>query len=96
MSVFSGVPGCVSLAARIVDLLLTSQNNKHEYRSLQSAVDNIKEFLTALPQEGITQQGNNVLSEYQQQQQLHACHFKQALYPVTANRAPCMMLGNSM
>jgi hypothetical protein len=51
---------------RIVDLLLASKNNKHEFRSLKSAVDNIRVFLTALPQEGITQQGNEVLSEYKQ------------------------------
>jgi hypothetical protein len=64
MSVFAGVSSCVSLSVRIVDLLLISKSNKHEFRSLLSAVDNIKVFLTALPPEGITQQGEKVLSEY--------------------------------
>jgi hypothetical protein len=70
MSALSGVAGCVNLSVQIISLLLTSKENKHEYRSLQSAVQNIKVFLTAMPQEGITQQGNEVLSKYQQQQQL--------------------------
>lgn len=63
MSFVAGLGSCVSLSVRIVDLLLTSKSNKHEYRSLLSAVDNIKVFLTALPQEGITQQGDTVLRE---------------------------------
>jgi hypothetical protein len=69
MSVLSGVSSCISLSVRIVDLLLTSKDNKHEFRSLKSAVDNIRVFLTALPQEGITQQGSEVLSEFTHQQQ---------------------------
>jgi hypothetical protein len=67
MSVFCGLASCISLSVRIVDLLLTSKHNKHEFRSLKSAVQNIRVFLTALPQEGITQQSNEVLSEYAQQ-----------------------------
>jgi hypothetical protein len=72
----SGLTSCVSLSVRIVDLLLASKHNKHEFRSLKSAVDNIRVFLTALPQEGITQQGNEVLSEFTQQHQWMPILFK--------------------
>jgi hypothetical protein len=58
-----------------MELLLASKDNKHEFRSLKSAVDNIRVFLTALPTEGITQQGNAVLGEYTQQQQWMASEF---------------------
>jgi hypothetical protein len=95
MSVFSGVASCVSLSVRIIDLLLTSKHNKQEFRSLKSAVQNIKVFLTALPQEGISEQGNEVLSEYKQHQQqlcLPRCSDDQELITETADHASCMVL----
>jgi hypothetical protein len=85
----SGLASCVSLSVRILDLLLASKNNKHEFRSLKSAVDNTRVFLTAVPQEGITQQGNEVLGEQQQWMPID-------LMPSGAfsgcHHAPCMVL----
>jgi hypothetical protein len=81
MSVLCGLASCINLSVRILDLLLTSKHNKHEFRSLKAAVDNIRVFLTALPQEGITQQGNEVLSEYNSSSSGFLIFLSQMLHP---------------
>jgi hypothetical protein len=55
---------CVSLSWQILQLLLTAKGNKHEHKSLQSAVTNIHRFLRVVPSEGVSDEGNEVLSKW--------------------------------
>ena len=62
-NVLTGVASCVTLSGQIVQLLLTAKGNKHEYRSLFAAVRSIQRFLQALPADGVTPEGQEVLGE---------------------------------
>lgn len=54
---------CVSLSWQIMQLLWTSKDNKHEHKSLQSALTNIHRFLQAVPADGVSSEGREVLGE---------------------------------
>lgn len=58
------VGNCVSLSWQILQLLLVSKGNKNEHKSLQSALTNIHRFLQAIPFDGVTAEGNEVLSKW--------------------------------
>jgi hypothetical protein len=58
------IGACVSLSWQILQLLLTSKGNKQEQKSLQSAVTNINRFLKAITADGVSDEGNEVLSEW--------------------------------
>lgn len=57
------IGSCVSLSWQILQLLLTSKGNKDEHKSLRSALTNINRFLKAVPPEGVSEEGNEVLSK---------------------------------
>jgi hypothetical protein len=64
---FSMVPmigTCVSLSWQTLQLLVTAKGNKHEHKSLQSALTSINRFLKAIPADGVSDEGNEVLSEW--------------------------------
>jgi len=61
-SMASLASSCVGHCFTIIDLLEKAEGNDKEHTSLLVAVRSIHGFLVDLPAEGITQQGNNVLS----------------------------------
>lgn len=52
---------CVRLSAAIIEQLCTAEDNDKEFKSLLVAVKSIQGFLSGLPTDGITPQGNTVL-----------------------------------
>jgi hypothetical protein len=59
------VSNCISLSWQILQLPWTSKSNKHEHKSLQSALTNIRSFLQAVPSDGVSREGRDAYSKWE-------------------------------
>jgi hypothetical protein len=60
------VGNCISLSWQILQLLWTSKSNKHEHKSLQSALTNIRSFLEGVTADAVSPKGRSAYSKWMQ------------------------------